>query len=334
MRILLTGGTGSFGKAFVDKICKNPKDIERLVIFSRDEAKQWEMSQNFPRSKFPFMRYYLGDIRDSERIKLALRGINTVIHAAALKQVPAAETNPTEFIKTNVLGSYNLIQACFYSDVKKVIALSTDKASAPVNLYGATKLCADKLFISSNNLVGDSDLYFSVVRYGNVMGSRGSVIPLFMKQSKTQKYFTMTDKRMTRFNITLEDAVEMVLFSITNQFPGTILVPRLPSYRITDLAAAIDKNISIKEIGVRPGEKLHESMITSSDSYTTLDDGKYFYIANNYEDKSRILADNPTLKEVSENFEYNSFNNEDFLDVNTLSRLISNLKLNKNFSID
>ena len=237
-KLLITGGTGSFGNAFVRRVLEEKPNIKRIVIYSRDELKQWEMAQRFPKEKYPQIRFFLGDMRDGERLSLALEDIDYVVHAAALKQVPAAEYNPMEFIKTNVLGADNLVQSCLKTGVKKVIALSTDKAAAPVNLYGAMKLCSDKLFIAANNIVGKRDLRFSVVRYGNVMGSRGSVIPYFLKQSKTGR-LTLTDERMTRFNILLAEGVDMVMWALNNSIGGEILVPKIPSYRVVDLAEAI-----------------------------------------------------------------------------------------------
>ena len=232
--ILVTGGTGSFGKAFIAEVLQRHPQIDRIVIYSRDELKQWELQQVYPQKQYPQLRFFLGDIRDRERLKRALEGVDTVVHAAALKQVPAAEYNPMEFIKTNVLGSENLIESCIETDVENVVALSTDKAAAPINLYGATKLCADKLFIAANNIKGSRDLRFSVVRYGNVMGSRGSVIPFFLKNSK-KGVLPITDKFMTRFNISLKDGVQMVFWALENNLGGELFVPKIPSYRITDL---------------------------------------------------------------------------------------------------
>ena len=252
--ILITGGTGSFGKEWVRHLLKKYKKIKRLVIFSRDELKQFEMEQEFSVKKYPCMRYFIGDIRDRERLTMALRDIDYVIHAAALKQVPTAEYNPIETIKTNIIGAQNLIEACLENKVEKVVALSTDKASSPINLYGATKLCSDKLFIAANNIKGKKKISFSIVRYGNVMGSRGSVIPSFIKSKKTGS-LTITDKRMTRFNLTLLNSVEMVEWSFKNSIGGEIFVPKIPSYKILDLAKAICPNCKIKTVGIRTGEK-------------------------------------------------------------------------------
>ena len=271
--ILITGGTGSLGQALAKKILSQHPQIKRLVIFSRDELKQYEMSQRLNENKFPAIRYFIGDIRNRERLRRALDGIEMVVHAAALKQVPAAEYNPMEFIHTNVIGAENVIEACVDAGVKRVVALSTDKAAAPINLYGATKLCSDKLFVAANNYIG-RDSVFSVVRYGNVMGSRGSVIPFFIEKAKTGE-LPITNPEMTRFNITLNQGVEMVLWALGNAKGGEIFVPKLPSYRIIDLAKAIGPNCRHKNIGIRPGEKIHEEMITTSDSFTTVDLGSY-----------------------------------------------------------
>ena len=276
-RILITGGTGSFGKAFIANLIKRFPDIRRIVVYSRDELKQWELQQQYPEADFPQLRFFLGDIRDQNRLCRALENIDFVVHAAALKQVPAAEYNPMEFVKTNVLGSENLVQACIDMGVKRVVALSTDKAAAPINLYGATKLCSDKLFIAANNIKGARDLRFSVVRYGNVMGSRGSVIPFFLNQVRNG-VLPITHSAMTRFNISLSEGVEMVFWALENALGGEVFVPKIPSYRIVDVAEAIGPNCEKITVGIRPGEKLHEEMITSSDSYSTIDLGKYYAI--------------------------------------------------------
>jgi len=320
--ILLTGGTGSFGKEFVRTVLARYPRLKRLVIFSRDELKQFEMAQVFPPEKYPALRYFIGDIRDEKRLRRALEGIDIVVHAAALKQVPTAEYNPFECIKTNVIGANNLIEACLDSDVRRVVALSTDKAAAPTNLYGATKLCSDKLFVAANNIKGTRDLRFSVVRYGNVMGSRGSVIPFFLEKRKTG-VLPITDPTMTRFNISLQDGVEMVLWSLEHAWGGEILVPKIPSYRITDVAEAIGPDCKHPVIGVRPGEKIHEEMITASDSYNTVDLGRYYailppgagYTLKNYCAKAAV-------KPVPPGFCYNSGTNEHFLTVEELRTLI------------
>ena len=227
--ILITGGTGSFGKSFIKIITKKYKKIKKLIIFSRDELKQFEMEKLYPKSKYPFIRFFLGDVRDQERILSAVEGVDYLIHAAALKQVPAAEYNPFEFVKTNVLGAQNIVQACLNSKVKKVISLSTDKAVSPINLYGATKLCSDKIFLSANNFKGNKNISFSVVRYGNVAGSRGSIMPYLINSKKNNKQVNLTDKKMTRFNISLNDSVEMVLWSLKNTIGGEIIIPKIPS---------------------------------------------------------------------------------------------------------
>jgi len=322
-KILITGGTGSFGKAFLKEILKNKK-IERIVIYSRDELKQWELKQTYPESKFPNLRFFLGDVRDFSRLKRALENVNTVVHAAALKQVPAAEYNPMEFVKTNVLGAENVIQACLDSNVKNVVALSTDKAAGPVNLYGATKLCADKLFIAANNIKGNRDIKFSTVRYGNVMGSRGSVIPFFLNKIKgAEKILPITSKDMTRFNISLIEGVKMVLWTIENALGGEIYIPKIPSYKIIDVAEAIGPNCKKQIIGIRPGEKVHEDLITPAESFSTIDIGNFYVILPNPEyhlgkhDKKFKIC-----KKVPENFQYNSGTNKNFLSVNELRTLI------------
>ena len=320
--ILITGGTGSFGKAFVRNILERYPNIPRLVIFSRDELKQFEMAQEFRDQDFPGLRYFLGDVRDQNRLRRALEGIDIVIHAAALKQVPAAEYNPMEFIHTNVLGAENVIQACLDTDVKRVVALSTDKAAAPINLYGATKLCSDKLFIAANNIKGKRELSFSVVRYGNVMGSRGSVIPFFLKK-RHEGVIPITDANMTRFNIMLQEGVEMVLWTIENGVGGEIFVPKIPSYRITDVAKAIGPNCEHRIVGIRPGEKVHEEMITSADSLTTVDLGKYYAIlpiTNSYNIES--YCDRMNATPVKPGFNYNSGENSQFLTVEEIRELI------------
>lgn len=321
--VLVTGGTGSFGRAFVRTVLERCPDIRRLVIYSRDELKQFEMAQEFPDTKYAGLRYFIGDIRDKDRLRRALEGIDVVIHAAALKQVPAAEYNPFECIKTNVLGAQNLIEACLDTNVQRVVALSTDKAAAPINLYGATKLCSDKLFVAANNIRGQRDLRLSVVRYGNVMGSRGSVIPFFMARRK-DGVLPITDPAMTRFNISLQEGVDMVLWSLENAWGGEILVPKIPSYRITDIAEAIGPECKHPVVGVRPGEKIHEEMITESDSFNTVDLGKYYAILpvgaqyTNADYCARMKA-----KAVAVGFSYNSGSNQDFLSVEQLRTLIA-----------
>ncbi len=322
--LLITGGTGSLGTKLVETILEKYPRINRLVIFSRDEQKQFQMAQQFPTSKYPALRYFIGDIRDYQRVKRALKSIDYVIHTAAMKHVHIAEYNPMECIKTNVLGAENLINACLEEGVKKVVALSTDKAAAPINLYGATKLTSDKLFIAANNIKGNKTINFSVVRYGNVMGSNGSVIPFFMKE-KSKGVLPITNPNMTRFNILLEEGVDMVLHALKFAWGGEIFIPKIPSYKITDLATAVDKNCKQNIIGVRPGEKIHEEMITSSDSFTTYDLGKYFTILP----QTPIWSLEEFIKEfnakkVKENFVYNSGENEEFLTVPQIGELIHN----------
>jgi len=325
--ILITGGTGSLGKALVKRILKDYPDVKRLVVFSRDEQKQFQMSQEFPDTKFQAIRYFIGDIRDYERVKRALNKIDYVIHTAAMKHVPIAEYNPMECVKTNILGAENIINACLESDVKSVVALSTDKAAAPINLYGATKLTSDKLFIAANNIRGRNDLKFSVVRYGNVMGSKGSVIPFFLKR-KSEGVLPITDSNMTRFNITLDEGVDMVLHALENAMGGEIFVPKIPSYKITDLATAICDICEQKIIGVRSGEKIHEEMITISDSYNTYDLGKYFVILpQNPVFDINSFINKKNAKKVKNGFTYNSGQNEYFLTVDEIRILLDNLDL-------
>jgi UDP-N-acetylglucosamine 4,6-dehydratase len=324
--VLITGGTGSFGQSFAERILNDYPDLKRLVIFSRDELKQYEMGCKKSFSNNPKVRFFIGDIRDSDRLRRALENIDIVIHAAAMKQVPAAEYNPFECIKTNVIGAQNLIEACLDSNVTQVVALSTDKAAAPINLYGATKLCSDKLFTAANTIVGERNLKFSVVRYGNVMGSRGSVIPFFLKMKSTG-VLPITDPNMTRFNISLKDGVSMVLWSLENMEGGEIFVPKIPSYRITDVADAVCSDCSKPIVGIRPGEKLHEEMITESDSHHTVDLGKFFAILpSTFEDK----IDDYTQRNGGVRFEqgnaYRSDTNPEFLDRPNLKLLIDEIE--------
>jgi len=322
--ILVTGGTGSFGKEFVKYILKKYKRIKRLVIYSRDELKQYEMAQIFTEKEFPFIRYFIGDVRDYNRLKRAMSGIDIVIHAAALKHVPIAEYNPIEFIQTNVLGAQNIIEASSDAGVKVVIALSTDKASAPINLYGATKLCSDKLFIAANNYAG-KNIKFSVVRYGNVFNSRGSVFPIFLKH-KNKGYFPITEKNMTRFSITLDQGVKLVDWVFKKAIGGEIFIPKIPSFKVVDLAKAINPKNKIKIIGMRKGEKIHEDLITSSDSYTTYETNEVFInLADN--DKlrlSKFKSKFKYFKKVPINFSYTSGNNKKFLSIKDLRKLFKN----------
>jgi UDP-N-acetylglucosamine 4,6-dehydratase len=320
--ILITGGTGSLGKHLTKNILEKYPSVKRLVIFSRDEQKQFEMAQDYPQSKYPAMRYFIGDVRDADRLKKALKDIDYVIHAAAMKHVPIAEYNPMECVKTNVLGAENVINAALENEVKKVVALSTDKAAAPINLYGATKLCSDKLFVAANNIKGKVDIKFSVVRYGNVMGSNGSVIPFFMKKKK-EGVLPITDPNMTRFNISLQGGVDMVLHALDTAWGGEIFVPKIPSYKITDVATAVAPNCTQEVVGIRPGEKVHEEMITSSDSFTTYDLGKYYAIlpqVTMFNLADYVTHFNANL--VPQGFQYNSGDNQEWETVESLRQLI------------
>jgi len=320
--ILITGGTGSLGRALTETILKKWPDVRRLVIFSRDEQKQFQMAQDFPESEFPQMRYFIGDVRDFERLKRAFKGVDYVIHAAAMKHVPIAEYNPTECVRTNINGAENVINAALETEVQKVIALSTDKAAAPINLYGATKLASDKLFIAANNIKGYNPIIFSVVRYGNVMGSNGSVIPFFLKKRKTG-VLPITDVNMTRFNISLEGGVDMVLHALEVAWGGEIFVPKIPSYRVTDIATSIGPECKQEIIGIRPGEKVHEEMITASDSHTTYDLGKYYVILPQVPKWSLDEYINHfNGVRVPYGFKYNSEENTEWLSVEELRVLI------------
>jgi UDP-N-acetylglucosamine 4,6-dehydratase/5-epimerase len=320
--VLVTGGTGSFGKAFTKIVLEKWPDIKRLVIYSRDEQKQFHMAHDFPFDKYPMMRFFIGDVRDFERLKRACHEIDYIIHAAAMKHVPIAEYNPDECIKTNIGGAENVIRAALDTEVKRVVALSTDKACAPINLYGATKLTSDKLFIAANNIKGTKEIRFSVVRYGNVMGSNGSVIPFFLKRCK-EGVLPITDSNMTRFNISLTEGVEMVLHALETAWGGELFVPKIPSYKIIDVAEAIAPGCRQEIIGIRPGEKVHEEMITSSDSFSTYDLGKYYVIlpfANNW-DMAEYIQVFGAVK-VVEGFNYNSGTNTEWLTVDDIRRLI------------
>ena len=325
-RILITGGTGSFGKEFVATACRVMPFLERLVVFSRDELKQFEMAQLFPPHKYPNVRFFIGDVRDQDRLRRALEGIDTVVHAAAMKQVPTAEYNPFECIKTNVLGAQNLIEGVLDSDVTRVVALSTDKAAAPINLYGATKLCSDKLFVAANNIKGKRDLRFSVVRYGNVMGSRGSVIPFFLERRHTG-VLPITDPRMTRFNISLPEGVELVLRALEKSLGGEIYVPKIPSYRITDVAEAIGPKCEKPVVGIRPGEKLHEEMITQSDSPNTIEtSSSYVIVPSSMGDTQKSMLEKYLAhhggKMTPDDFRYSSGKNDRWLSVDEIRNLI------------
>lgn len=320
--VLITGGTGSFGKCFTKTILERWPNVKRLVIYSRDEQKQFHMAQEFPATKYPMIRYFIGDVRDFDRLKTALNGIDTVIHTAAMKHVHIAEYNPYECIKTNIHGAENLIRASLEMNVQNVVALSTDKAAAPINLYGATKLASDKLFIAANNIKGSQNIRFSVVRYGNVMGSNGSVIPFFLEKKKTG-ILPITDPTMTRFNISLEDGVDMVLYALFNAWGGELYVPKIPSYKITELAQAIGPECEKPVIGIRPGEKIHEEMITSSDSFNTYDIGKYYSILPQIPGWSveDYITHFKAVK-VPQGFCYSSGANTEWLDVEALRKLI------------
>jgi len=321
--LLVTGGTGSFGRKFIRTILEDYKDVHRIVVFSRDELKQYEMQQELAHFEHPGLRYFIGDVRDKDRLCQAMEGVDTVVHAAALKQVPAAEYNPFECIKTNVLGAQNVIEAALASGVQRVVALSTDKAAAPINLYGATKLCSDKLFVAANNYRGARDIKLSVVRYGNVMGSRGSVIPFFMERKKSG-VLPITDARMTRFNITLSEGVALVLQALRDMWGGEIFVPKIPSYRITDVAAAIAPECRLEIVGIRPGEKLHEEMITETDGLNTLEFSKYFVIqpAMPLWD-ARAYCDTFAGKPQEYGFNYSSGNNTEWLSVEAIRGLLA-----------
>ena len=320
--VLITGGTGSLGKELTKTILTKWPQIKRLVIYSRDEQKQFLMSHEFPEDKYPSIRFFIGDVRDLDRMKRAFTGVDYVIHAAAMKHVHIAEYNPDECVKTNVGGAENVIKAALASSVTKVVALSTDKACAPINLYGATKLTSDKLFIAANNIRGEKNIKFSVVRYGNVMGSNGSVIPFFFKK-REGGVIPITDSNMTRFNISLKGGVEMVLHALDVAWGGELYVPKIPSYRIMDVAKAIAPNCEHKIIGIRPGEKIHEEMITSSDSFTTFDMGKYYVILpqlTNWNLEEFVLEFN--AKKVETGFSYTSENNKEWETVESLRKLI------------
>ena len=323
--ILITGGTGSLGKELTRIILNEYSNIKKLIIFSRDEQKQFQMSQEFSEIKYPQIRYFIGNVRDLPRLKRAFQNVDYVIHAAAMKHVPIAEYNPNECIKTNVGGAQNVIDASLANSVQNVVALSTDKACAPINLYGATKLTSDKLFVAANNVKGFQNIKFSVVRYGNVMGSNGSVIPFFQKL-KSKGKLPITHPKMTRFNISLNDGAQMVLHALKNAKGGEIFVPKIPSYKILDIANAICYECEKEIVGIRPGEKIHEEMISKSDAFNTYDIGKYYVIlpSNVNWDLKKFINDNNASK-VDENFSYNSGENSDWETVESLRKLIKNL---------
>ncbi len=321
--ILITGGTGSLGKALTSRIFKEFPQVKRLVIYSRDEQKQFQMAQTYNSRDYPAIRFFIGDVRDRERLVRAMNGIDYVIHAAAMKHVHLAEYNPSECIKTNIGGAENVIHACLQTKVQRVVALSTDKACAPINLYGATKLTSDKLFVAANNIRGWQEIRFSVVRYGNVMGSNGSVIPFFLKKRK-EGFLPLTDPNMTRFNISLDGGVDMVFHALAKAWGGEIFIPKIPSYKISDVAKAIAPEIEHKVIGIRPGEKIHEEMITSSDSYNSYDMGKYYVIlptVPSWNLEEFIEAFN--AKKVQTGFSYNSGANEEWIGIEDIRLLIT-----------
>ena len=329
--ILITGGTGSLGKHLTKNIFEKFPQVKRLVIYSRDEQKQFEMAQEYTQSKYPAIRYFIGDVRDADRLKKAFKDIEYVIHTAAMKHVPIAEYNPMECVKTNVLGAENVINAALETEVKNVVALSTDKAAAPINLYGATKLCSDKLFVAGNNIRGKHNIKFSVVRYGNVMGSNGSVIPFFIKKRK-EGVLPITDATMTRFNISLQEGVDLVLHAMETAWGGEIFVPKIPSYKLTDVATAIGPDCKQEIVGIRPGEKVHEEMITASDSFSTYDLGKYYAIlpqVPNFKIDEYITHFN--AKAVKQGFQYNSGENNEFIGVDEIRKLIKE-NLDPNFN--
>jgi len=331
--LLITGGTGSFGKQFVRTVFKLYPKVRRLIVFSRDELKQYEMSQEFPHSQYPAIRFFIGDVRDAQRLQRACEGVDIIIHAAALKQVPAAEYNPMECIKTNIFGAENVINAALDCGVKDVVALSTDKAAAPINLYGATKLCSDKLFVAANNMKGARDLRLSVVRYGNVIGSRGSVVPFFLQQRHTG-VLPITHPDMTRFNISLEEGVDLVLYALENAWGGEIFVPKIPSYRITEVARAIGPDCEQRTVGIRPGEKLHEEMITQTDALSTVELDRYYVILPTTSAgwKEEDFITHFHGKRVATDFHYDSANNTDWLDAEQIREEIR-LHVDPNFRV-
>lgn len=333
--ILITGGTGSFGKNFTNYLLNKFSKLKKIIVFSRDELKQSEMKESFRNHKrYNKLRFFIGDIRDLQRLMIAFKNVDIVIHAAALKQVDTAEYNPFEFIKTNIIGAQNIIEACFYNNVKKIITLSTDKASSPINLYGATKLCSDKLFISANFFLGENK--FTVVRYGNVEGSRGSVIPAFLSQQNKNK-LNITHNNMTRFSLSLKQSFNLVDWAIRNSIGGEIIIPKIPSYRILDLAKAVNPKAKLNLTGLRAGEKIHEEMISDHDSLNTIELNDKYIICPNFSDDPKIFNKKKLMKyyikkynakKVPFEFNYNSETNKKFLSVNNLKRIILDIKNN------
>lgn len=333
--VLITGGTGSFGKKFVETILKRYPDVKKIAIYSRDELKQFELKQKYPQDKYPQLRFFIGDVRDGERLKRACQGMDVIIHAAAIKQVDTAEYNPEECIKTNVSGAQNVINAALATGVQHVVALSTDKACAPINLYGATKLTSDKLFTAANNIKGENPVRFSVVRYGNVMGSRGSVIPFFIsKRDNGAKELPITDMRMTRFNISLQAGVDLVLWAIENHLGGEIFIPKIPSYHIKDVATAIAPGLPQVEVGIRPGEKLHEEMITATDALNTIDIGRYYAIlpSVSFKHTREDYIKHHNAVPVPDGFHYSSDKNEEWETVETMREKIKEF-VDPNFEV-
>ncbi|HDM8227033.1 TPA: UDP-N-acetylglucosamine 4,6-dehydratase (inverting) [Vibrio campbellii] len=331
--ILITGGTGSFGKQFIKTILERYPEVKKIIIFSRDELKQFELKQKYPAKDFPQLRFFIGDVRDQNRMIQACEGVDVIIHAAAIKQVDTAEYNPTECIRTNVDGAENVIHAALQCGVKDVVALSTDKACAPINLYGATKLASDKLFAAANNIKGSKDIRFSVVRYGNVMGSRGSVIPFFLSK-REEGVLPITHEEMTRFNISLQDGVNMVMYALENHLGGEIFVPKIPSYKILDIAEAIAPECETKVVGIRPGEKLHEEMITDTDSLNTIDLGKYYAIlpSVSFTYTEQEYLEHHKAEKVPFGFKYNSGTNTEWESIESLRELIKE-HVDPNFTV-
>lgn len=321
--VLITGGTGSFGKKFIETILSRYPDVKKIIIYSRDELKQSIIKQKYPEYDYPQLRFFIGDVRDKGRLTQACEGVDVIIHAAAIKQVDTAEYNPTECIRTNIDGAENVIHAALACGVHDVVALSTDKACAPINLYGATKLASDKLFAAANNIRGSKDIKFSVVRYGNVMGSRGSVIPFFLAKRK-EGVLPITHREMTRFNISLQDGVDLVMFALANHLGGEIFIPKIPSYKILDIAEAVAPECELRDVGIRPGEKLHEEMITDTDSLNTIDLGPYYAILPSVSytyTEQEYLTHHKAIK-VPFGFKYNSGTNTEWETIDGLRQLI------------